>query len=139
MLNFGYTLLHRLLVLHLVRRQLSPHLGHLHLQKPGHPALASDLMEEFRAPLVDALVIDLARNGSWRAADFLTDENGAVWLPLELRRQFIAGWEAALARPIMHPHARRVMDWQRIVEHQVQHYARVLLGQDAVYRPMVVR
>lgn len=139
MLNFGYSLLHRLLVLHLVRRQLSPHLGHLHLQKPGHPALASDLIEEFRAPLVDALVVDLARNGSWRAADFLTDENGAVWLPLELRRQFIAGWEAALARPIMHPHAKRVMDWQRIVEYQVQHYARVLLGQDSVYRPMVVR
>lgn len=139
MLNFGYSLLHRLLVLHLVRRQLSPHLGHLHLQKPGHPALASDLMEEFRAPLVDALVVDLARNGSWRAADFLTDETGAVWLPLELRRQFIAGWEAALARPIMHPHAKRVMDWQRIAEYQVQHYARVLLGQDSVYRPMLVR
>ena len=139
MLNFGYALLHRLLVLHLVRRQLSPHLGHLHLQKPGHPALASDLMEEFRAPLVDALVVDLARNGSWRAADFLTDENGAVWLPLELRRRFIAGWEAALARPIMHPHAKRAMDWQRIVEYQVQHYARVLLAQEPVYRPMLVR
>ena len=139
MLNFGYSLLHRLLVLHLVRRQLSPHLGHLHLQKPGHPALASDLMEEFRAPLVDALVADLARNGSWQATDFLTDENGAVWLPLELRRQYIAGWEAALARPIMHPHAKRAMDWQRIVEYQVQHYARVLLSQEPVYRPMLVR
>ncbi len=139
MLNFGYSLLHRLVVLHLVRRQLSPHLGHLHLQKPGHAALASDLMEEFRAPLVDALVVDLARNGSWRAKDFLNGDNGAVWLPLEMRRKFIGDWEAALARPILHPHAKRAMDWQRIAEFQVQHYARVLLGQDPVYRPMLVR
>lgn len=139
MLNFGYTLLHRLVLLHLIRRQLSPHIGHLHQQKAGHAALASDLMEEFRAPLVDALVVDIANNASWKASDFLSDENGAVWLPLEMRRQFITRWEAALARPVLHPQTKRAMDWQRIIEYQVQHYARVLLGQEAVYRPMLVR
>ena len=139
LLNFGYSLLHRLVVLHLVRRQLSPNLGHLHVPKPGHAALASDLMEELRAPLVDALVVDLALNGMWRAKDFLSDESGGVWIPLEMRRKFIASWEAALVRPILHPHAKRAMDWQRIIEYQVQHYARVLQGQDPVYRPMLVR
>lgn len=139
MLNFGYSLLHRLVLLHLVRRQLSPYLGHLHQLKSGHAALASDLMEEFRAPLVDALVVDMAHNGQWKTSDFVTDDNGAVWLPLEMRRQFIARWEAALARPILHSQEKRAMDWQRIIEYQVQHYARVLQGQESVYQPMLVR
>jgi len=139
MLNFGYSLLHRLVLLHLVRRQLSPYLGHLHLQKAGHAALASDLMEEFRAPLVDALVVDMAHNSPWQASDFVSGEDGAVWLPQEMRRQFIVRWEAALARPILHPQAQRAMDWQRIIEYQVQHYARVLQGHESVYQPMLVR
>ncbi len=139
MLNFGYTLLHRLVLLHLVRRQLNPHLGHLHQLKAGHAALASDLMEELRAPLVDALVVDMALHAQWKASDFLNGEDGAVWLPLEMRRDFITRWETALARPILHPQTKRAMDWQRIIEFQVQHYARVLQGQETVYRPMLVR
>lgn len=139
MLNFGYTLLLRLVQLHLVRRQLSPHLGHLHQQKLGQPALACDLMEEFRAPLIDTLVVDMALNARWQPSDWRCGEDGAVWLGADKRREFIARWEAALARPVLHPHAGRAMDWQRIIEYQVQHYARVLLQEETAYRPMLVR
>lgn len=139
MLNFGYTLLLRLVQLHLVRRQLSPHLGHLHQQKLGQPALACDLMEEFRPVLVDTLVADMACNTRWQGSDWRCGEDGAVWLGDPKRRDFIARWETALARPVLHPYASRAMDWQRIVEFQVQHYARVLHGDEPVYRPMQAR
>jgi CRISPR-associated endonuclease Cas1 len=33
---------------------LDPHLGFLHAVRPGHPALALDLLEEFRSVIVDA-------------------------------------------------------------------------------------
>ena len=45
----------------------------------------------------------------------------------------------ALARPVLHPHAGRAMDWQRITAYKVQHYARVLLQEETAYRPMLVR
>lgn len=139
LLSFGYALLLRLVQLHLVRRQLSPHLGHLHQQRLGYPALACDLMEEFRPVLVDALVVDMALNARWQGSDWRCGEDGAVWIGPDKRREFIVRWETALARPILHPHARRAMDWQRIVEYQVQHYARVLQGDDGAYRPMLAR
>lgn len=139
MLNFGYALLQRALALHLVRRQLSPHLGHLHQQKNGQPALSCDLMEEFRPALVDTLVVDMALNTRWQPSDWRCGEDGAVWLGANKRREFIARWEAALARPVLHPHAGRAMDWHRIMEFQVQHYARVILQEEVAYRSMAIR
>jgi len=38
--------------------------------KRGHPALASDLMEEWRAVIIDSMVFNIATNGILHAEDF---------------------------------------------------------------------
>ena len=62
LLSFGYTLLFYNLYGLIVARGLPPYVGHLHLMRDRHPALASDLIEEFRAPIVDSLVLYLVNS-----------------------------------------------------------------------------
>ena len=62
LLSYGYTLLFYNIYSLLRSRGLNPHVGFLHALRQGHPALASDIMEEFRALVVDAVVWNLAIN-----------------------------------------------------------------------------
>jgi len=42
---------------------LEPYAGFLHTDRPGKPSLILDLIEEFRAPVVDRCVIAMCRRG----------------------------------------------------------------------------
>ena len=52
-ISFGYTLLHYEIFTTLVTKGLNPYAAFLHSDRHKHPALCSDLMEEWRAILVD--------------------------------------------------------------------------------------
>ena len=56
MQSYGYTLLFYNIYSLLRSRGLNPQVGFLHALRPGYPALASDMVEEFRALVVDAVV-----------------------------------------------------------------------------------
>lgn len=56
MLNFLYTLLAREVMFRLKLSSLDPYLGFLHMDSNRRPSLVFDLMEEFRAPIVDRVV-----------------------------------------------------------------------------------
>ena len=62
MLSFGYTLLMYDVYTALTGEGLHPYFGFLHALKNHHPALASDLMEEWRAVLVDSMVLSLVNH-----------------------------------------------------------------------------
>jgi len=80
LLSFGYTLLFYNLYGLIVARGLHPYVGHLHLLRDRHPALASDLIEEFRAPIVDSLVLYLVNSKVLTPADFSRLANGPCLL-----------------------------------------------------------
>jgi CRISPR-associated protein Cas1 len=149
MLSLGYTVLaHNLHTL--VRQEgLNAHLGHLHSTAPGSMALVSDLMEEFRAPVVDAVVLTLWRQGHLVEADFewsgSADDDTSPGLPRPCylrpaaRRQYLAALEAKFESHLVHPRLERLMDLRRILQAQVRHYLHVLLGREPVYQPFKLR
>lgn len=57
MLNYGYGILYAQVWSAVLRAGLEPYAGFLHTDRPGKPSLVLDLTEEFRAPLVDRVVI----------------------------------------------------------------------------------
>ncbi|MFZ4987301.1 MAG: CRISPR-associated endonuclease Cas1, partial [Blastocatellia bacterium] len=69
MLSFGYTMLFQNIYAIARARGLTPYVGALHELRQGHPALCSDLIEEFRAPVVDALVTTLVNKRLLTPAD----------------------------------------------------------------------
>lgn len=80
MLSYGYSLLLRNIVGAIERHGLHPYFGYMHKLKQGHAALASDLIEEYRAPLVDSLVLDLVNSGKVDPTGFYKNEAGSVWM-----------------------------------------------------------
>jgi CRISPR-associated protein Cas1 len=57
MLNYGYGILYSHVWGALMNAGLEPFAGFLHVDRPGKPSLVLDLVEEFRQPVVDRVVI----------------------------------------------------------------------------------
>ena len=79
MLSFGYTIIFYEIFAELENRCINPYIGFMHEVKNNHPALISDLLEEWRAVLVDSLVLSLIRGNEILIKEFDKDrETGAV-------------------------------------------------------------
>lgn len=112
---------------------LDPQLGFLHAVRPGRPALALDLMEEFRAPLGDRLALTLINRAQLQAGDFDERQGGAVLLNDEGRKTVITSYQARKQEEISHPVLKQTLPigllphWQarllaRYLRHDVTHY-----------------
>ena len=65
---------------------LDPQFGYLHALRPGRPALALDLMEEFRSGIADRLALTLINRRQLRPTHFVEREGGSVLLSDEGRK-----------------------------------------------------
>lgn len=74
-LSFCYTLLLNLFINCLENKKLNPYKSFMHVNKIGHPSLASDLMEEYRPIIVDSLVLNLVRRKIIKVDDFYKNSN----------------------------------------------------------------
>lgn len=93
LLSLGYTLLMARAQAAIAAVGLDVLVGFYHVLHPGRPALACDLIEPFRAPLVDRLVLAQVRQGFFRANHFTVDEVRGVRLEREHFRRFVAAFE----------------------------------------------
>jgi CRISPR-associated protein Cas1 len=136
-----------------LRRGLHPGLGALHAARDGHHALVSDLIEEFRAPLVEGLAVWLFNARMVKDGHFVrVPEEGTVRLAPEAGRIVVRQYEAWLDRLVVHPASGRRMKWRRLIEAQVIAYGRAVraaAGEDGMaaevaadadggYRPYVM-
>ncbi|HEY2249555.1 MAG TPA: CRISPR-associated endonuclease Cas1, partial [Planctomycetaceae bacterium] len=62
-LNYGYGILYSQVSAAVVNAGLEMYAGFLHVDRPGKPALVLDLVEEFRAPIVDRAVLAIVNQG----------------------------------------------------------------------------
>ncbi|HEB68622.1 MAG TPA: CRISPR-associated endonuclease Cas1 [Desulfobulbus sp.] len=141
MLSYGYTLLYYNIYSFLRTRGLNPQVGFLHPIRAGHPALVSDMIEEFRAIIVDTVVLNLVFNRRLTPALFtFPDAAGkGCLLSSRARRLFIRELEKKMNAPIKHPFSGVQLDYRRCLEHQIHHLASVIQGREPQYRAMVLR
>lgn len=137
LLSFGYALTHYNVHSYLHARGLDPRVGLFHEAGPGHSALASDLLEEFRAPLVDAVVLNLVNSGRVAPEGFHYGEGSPrpCHMSDETRRGFIHALEEKLAAPIRHPDVAHPVDWRRAIDLQVCRLRRYVEGKIDRYTP----
>ena len=86
---------------------LDPLVGVYHQPRAGKPALACDLMEPFRAPLVDQLVLAQVRKGIFRREHFTDSDKGVRLRPDDFRR-FLKAFEERFAASSGQSFAARV-------------------------------
>ncbi len=138
MLSFGYALLTSQVSAAVQMVGLDPYVGYLHVARYGRPALALDLMEEFRTPVVDSVVLTVINNRVIEPTDF-TAELGATRLTDAGRRAFMERFEERLATEIVHPTFGYKATYRRCIELQVRLLAKVLLGEIGSYPAFLVR
>jgi CRISPR-associated protein Cas1 len=129
MLSFGYTLLFNNVFSLVLAEGLNPHLGNLHGAERAKAYLAFDLMEEFRSPIVDTVVMQLINQKVMKPSDFTwPKENGGVYLCDAARRVFIRQFEDRIADKITHPDLKEKVSYRRAIHLQVRRYVHSVLG-----------
>ncbi|NEP20315.1 MAG: CRISPR-associated endonuclease Cas1, partial [Leptolyngbya sp. SIO4C1] len=129
LLSFGYTLLFNNVFSLLITEGLNPYLGNLHGAERPKAYLAFDLMEEFRSPIVDTLVMKLVNQKAIRPTDFTwPTDKGGVYLTGSARRLFLKRFEERMGETASHPDVKSPVSYRRIIQLQVQRYVKSLLG-----------
>jgi CRISP-associated protein Cas1 len=134
LLSFGYTLLFNNVLSLILAEGLSPYLGNLHYGEERKPYLAFDLMEEFRSPIVDTLVMKLINSSMFKLDDFdRVPTTGGVYLNSTARRSFFRYFEQRMSEEIQHPDLLTAVTYRYAIQLQVRRYKRSLLADGDKY------
>lgn len=137
MLSFLYTILSHDIQSALETVGLDPYVGFLHRDRPGRASLALDIMEEFRAYLVDRLVISMINRRQIAGEGFLIKESGGVLMVDDTRNQLLAAWQKRKQDKITHPFLNESVEIGLLPYIQALLLARFLRGDIDAYPPFL--
>lgn len=137
-LNFGYGLLLADCIRALVACGLDPHGGFLHSPNRNKPALALDLMEEFRSPLADSVIVTCINTGALKI-DMFSRTLGDSRLTTPGKVALTSAYERRATTTIVHPVFGYSVSWRRAIEVQARIILGVIDGTRSEYRGMTTR
>lgn len=137
LLSFGYTLLVNRITSILLYVGLDPYLGFYHQDFYKRPALALDLMEEWRPIAVDKFVLTLINRRELKPTDF--ERKGAVvWLAAKSRNTFIAKWYAWWNKREFYSRVYKTKAMlSKFCEWQCRKFSKVISGEFDCYEPFL--
>lgn len=138
-LSFLYALLRAECAAALEGVGLDPQVGYLHSLRPGRPALALDLMEEFRPVLADRLAMTLINRRQVKADDFEQTPGGGVLLTETGRRTLIGAYQQRKEEEIEHRVLKQKVPLGLVPHVQARLLARHLRGDLKDYPPFLAR
>ncbi len=118
---------------------LDPQIGFLHADRPGRDSLAQDILEEFRAYLVDRLVLSLINRQQIKASDFECEVSGAVKLKEPARKTLFSALQQKKQQVIEHPFLKEKVEIGLLPHIQAMLLARHLRGDLEYYPPFLNR
>jgi CRISPR-associated protein Cas1 len=131
LLSLGYTLLMHELTGLLEGAGIDPYLGYLHQPDRGRPSLALDLMEPFRHPAVDRLVLNLVNREMVQERDFHTaGDRPGVFLAPQPMKKFFAEYEHWMLERPQEGEPR----WRELLKTEVEKLA-AALGRGTAFVP----
>ena len=140
MISLGYSILMNEIYGKLEGRGLDPYFGIMHSDKEKHPTLASDLMEEWRAVLVDATAMSLVNGGEIHPEQFYTQEDGGVYLTSDGFKLFIRKLENKLAQRNSYIQEEGEVNFRRALDIQTMAFCRAIEAERAeLYHPVLIR
>ncbi len=138
MLSLAYSLLARDCTVAALAVGFDPYVGLCHQPRFGRPALALDVMEEFRPLIADSVVLTAINNRMITPIDFVR-AGDAVNLTPEGRKRFFLAYEKRLGDTVTHPLFDYKVSYRRAIELQFRLLARTLTGEIEAYMPFTTR
>lgn len=116
---------------------LDPYVGFMHVDRPGRPSLALDLMEEFRSVMVDRLALSLVNLKIISGKGFNITDVGSVVMDDETRKVICKNWQDKKQEVITHPYIKEKIQWGMVPFVQAQLLARTIRGDLEEYPPFL--
>mgnify|MGYP005840257947 CR=1 FL=1 len=165
-LSFLYTLLFFRVDAAIEAEGLDTYVGFYHSLDYGKRALTFDLMEEYRTPIADTLCCSLFNLAILEPEDFeeviftkedneyplqeekdieessnsiaIQEKKGTLLTKKGLKK-VISNFEKKLETPIYYQPLMRQISYKRLINEQAKHFKRVLNGEEADYKPLLVK
>jgi CRISPR-associated protein Cas1 len=137
-LSYLYGVLTKELTVTALAAGFDPYLGFYHRPRYGRPALALDMMEEFRPVIADTAMLSLFNKAELTAKDFMRTGIGISMVP-QAKKKVIAAYEQRMMSEINHPIFGYRVSYRRVLELQARLLARVLSGEIGHYPAFVLR
>ncbi len=138
LLSLAYSLLAKDCVIACYAVGFDPYVGFFHQPRFGRPALALDLMEEFRPLIAESAVLTAINNRVVTEKDFVRAGH-AVNLSPPGRKKFFQTYEQRMNHVLTHPVFDYKISYRRALELQARLLARVLTGEIPEYVPLMTR
>lgn len=135
LLSFFYSLLTYEVASALETVGLDPQVGFFHVDRPGRPSLALDLIEELRPVFSDRLALTLVNRKQINGKGFVKKESGGVLMDDDTRKKVITAWQERKKDEIVHPYLKERIPFGLIPHVQAQLLARYLRGDLDAYPP----
>ena len=137
LLSFIYALLTSDCVAALEGVGLDPQVGFLHALRPGRPALALDLIEEFRSYIADRLALTLINRAQITIKDF-DERTGGAWSLNETgRKTVLVEYQNRKKQELTHPTTQSQIPLGLAPHIQARLLARHLRGDLPAYPPFI--
>lgn len=138
LLSYLYAMVVKDMTVTLLSVGFDPYLGFYHAPKYGKPALALDLMEEFRPLVADSVVLTIVNNSEVAENDFIA-RAGSVAIKPDARKKVIRAYERRIDSVITHPIFEYSISYRRVFEVQARLLGRYIAGEFAEYVPFCTR
>ncbi|MDO4491165.1 MAG: CRISPR-associated endonuclease Cas1 [Lachnospiraceae bacterium] len=142
LISLGYSIIMNEIYGKIAGRGLNPYFGFMHQDKEKHPTLASDLMEEWRAVLIDTTAMSMLNGHELTVDDFYRDnETGGVYLNKDAFRKYVGKLESKFRTENRYlPYIDYSVSFRKAIDMQVHQYVQAIeSGNCEEYRPVIIR
>lgn len=142
MLSLGYSIILNELYGKIEAKGLNPYFGFLHRDNEKHPTLASDMMEEWRAVIVDATVMSMINGHEMHKEDFTIDaEEPGCFLTRSGIKKYLTKLEKKLQTDVKYlDYIDYAVSFRRGISLQMDLLVKAIENEDAdIYRPLEIR
>lgn len=142
MLSLGYSIILNEIYGKIEGKGLNPYFGLLHKDRENHPTLASDLMEEWRAVLVDSTVLSMVNGNEVDLDDFYTDnEQPGIFLNSSFFKKYVKKLENKFQSDNKYlDYVDYRVSFRRALDLQVNQLVKVIEYENVEeYHPVIIR
>ncbi|WP_204138279.1 CRISPR-associated endonuclease Cas1 [Halomicronema sp. CCY15110] len=136
-LSFGYQVLWSHVLFAIENQGLDAYRACLHQPSPRHPALASDLLEQFRAPIVDSLMLYLVNHHILKVEEDFDFQPDACYLNHSGRRRYLQAFLTRMHETVQTENGEDVR-WA-LLKQQIKAFIRCLQRPDDTYAAYRIR
>ncbi|MHC5730134.1 MAG: CRISPR-associated endonuclease Cas1, partial [Nostoc sp.] len=138
MLSFGYQILWNHLLTLIELQGLDPYYACLHQGTERHAALASDLIEEFRSPIIDSLVLWLINTKVMNTQEDFEYHDSGCYLNNAGRAKYIKYFLQRLDEEVQNAKGEKQPRWDLMTQ-QIKAFKDFVYQPSQLYKPYQIR